>query len=291
MNSLASHKVTKDIVNKYGFRFTKSLGQNFLVDENVLSKIVESAKIESEDTVVEIGPGIGTLTRELSYRAKQVVSIEIDKNLIPILRETLSDRKNIKIVNQDILKIDLHSLVNEYSPERKVKVVANLPYYITTPIIMRFLEEKIPLKTMVVMIQKEVADRINAVPKTKDYGSLSVAVQYYCDTEIVTKVPKGAFVPEPNVDSAVIKLEVKEDKGVGLIDEDLFFEVVKAAFSKRRKTLLNALSTFGSLGGKEEAKTALEMANIDAGLRGETLDMKQFASLANEYAAIIKKPK
>lgn len=289
MNNLASHKITKDIVSKYGFRFTKSLGQNFLVDEHVLSQIVDSAEIDSEDTVIEIGPGIGTLTRELSYRAKQVISIEIDKNLIPILSETLADRDNIKIINQDILKTDLHELVNEFSPDRKVKVVANLPYYITTPIIMRFLEEKVPLKTMVIMIQKEVANRINAVPSTKDYGSLSVAVQYYCDTDIVAKAPKGAFIPEPGVDSAVIKLEVKEDKGIELINEDLFFEVVKAAFSKRRKTLLNALSTFGSIGGKQEAKMALEIANIDAQLRGETLDMKQFASLANAYAKVLNK--
>ncbi len=289
MDKLATHKITKDIVSKYGFRFTKSLGQNFLVDEHVLSQIVEGANIESEDIVIEIGPGIGTLTRELSYRAKQVVSIEIDKKLMPILKETLADRDNITVINQDILKTDLNALVTEYSPERRIKVVANLPYYITTPIIMRFLEEQVPFKTMVFMIQKEVANRMNATPGGKEYGSLSVAVQYYCHTSIVAKAPKGAFIPEPGVDSAVIRLDIKEDKGVDLIDENLFFEVVKAAFSKRRKTLLNALATFGSIGGKEEARSALEMSKIDPQRRGETLDMKEFASLANAYAGILNR--
>ncbi len=289
MDKLATHKITKDIVSRYGFRFTKSLGQNFLVDEHVLSQIVESANIKEDDVVLEIGPGIGTLTREISYRAKQVICIEIDKKLIPILKETLSDRDNITVINQDILKTDLNAIIEEYSPEKKIKVVANLPYYITTPIIMRFLEEVLPFETMVFMIQKEVANRMNALPGGKEYGSLSVAVQYYCNTSIVTKVPKGAFIPEPGVDSAVIRLDLKEDKGIDLIDEDLFFEVVKAAFSKRRKTLLNALSSFGSIGGKEEAKSALQMADIDPSRRGETLDIKEFAALSNAYAGILSR--
>lgn len=289
MDKLATHKITKDIVSRYGFRFTKSLGQNFLVDEHVLSQIVESANIKEDDVVLEIGPGIGTLTREISYRAKQVICIEIDKKLIPILKETLSDRDNITVINQDILKTDLNAIIEEYSPEKKIKVVANLPYYITTPIIMRFLEEVLPFETMVFMIQKEVANRMNALPGGKEYGSLSVAVQYYCNTSIVTKVPKGAFIPEPGVDSAVIRLDLKEDKGIDLIDEDLFFEVVKAAFSKRRKTLLNALSSFGSIGGKEEAKSALQMADIDPSRRGETLDIKEFAALSNAYAGMLSR--
>lgn len=287
MNNLASHKTTKDIVSKYGFRFTKSLGQNFLVDEDVLEKIVDGAEITSEDTVIEIGPGIGTLTRQIAQRAKQTVAIEIDKKLIPILSETLGDMENVRIINEDVLKVDLKELVKSISPDRPVKVVANLPYYITTPIIMRFLEENIPVSTMVIMIQKEVAARINAVPSTKDYGSLSVAVQYYCDTDIVAKVPKGAFIPQPNVESAVLRLTVKKDKELELKDEALFFEVVKASFSKRRKTLLNALSSFGTLGGKQEAIDALEAAGIDPQRRGETLTMDEFAELSNRYHEIL----
>lgn len=287
MNNLASHKTTKDIVSKYGFRFTKSLGQNFLVDEDVLEKIVDGAEITSEDTVIEIGPGIGTLTRQIAQRAKQTVAIEIDKKLIPILSETLGDMENVRIINEDVLKVDLKELVKSISPDRPVKVVANLPYYITTPIIMRFLEENIPVSTMVIMIQKEVAARINAVPSTKDYGSLSVAVQYYCDTDIVAKVPKGAFIPQPNVESAVLRLTVKKDKELELKDEALFFEVVKASFSKRRKTLLNALSSFGTLGGKQEAIDALEAAGIDPQRRGETLTMDEFAELSNRYYEIL----
>lgn len=288
MNNLASHKTTKDIVSKYGFRFTKSLGQNFLVDEDVLEKIVDGADITSEDTVIEIGPGIGTLTRQIAERAKQTVAIEIDKKLIPILKETLGDMGNVQIINEDVLKVDLKELVKSISPDRPVKVVANLPYYITTPIIMRFLEENIPVSTMVIMIQKEVAARINAVPSTKDYGSLSVAVQYYCDTDIVAKVPKGAFIPQPNVESAVLRLTVKKDKELELKDEALFFEVVKASFSKRRKTLLNALSSFGTLGGKQEATDALEAAGIDPQRRGETLTMDEFAELSNRYHEILR---
>lgn len=288
MDKLASHKVTKDIVSKYGFRFTKSLGQNFLIDEGVLEKIVNAGDITKDDVVIEIGPGIGTLTKELSLRAKKVVSIEIDKMLIPILKDTLSDRENVSIINEDILKADIKSIVDEYSNKRPVKVVANLPYYITTPIIMRFLEEYIPMSTMVVMIQKEVADRINAKPSTKDYGTLSVAVQYYCSTEIVAKAPKGAFIPEPSVDSSVIKLTVKEKRDVQLKDEPLFFEVVKASFSKRRKTLLNALSSFGTLGEKEQMKYALEKSDIDPKRRGETLDIYEFARLSNEIFEIKK---
>ena len=281
MSNLATHTATKAIVEKYGFNFTKSLGQNFLVDGNILRKIVDGADIGSDDIVFEIGTGIGTLTSELARRAKKVVAIEIDSRLIPILSETLSEFDNVEIINQDILKVDLPALVREHSPDQKIKVVANLPYYITTPIIMRFLEEGIALSSMVIMIQKEVADRIAAKPSTKAYGSLSVAIQYYAESKIIAEAPKEAFVPSPNVDSAVLKIDVKQDKGVDLMDSDLFFEVVKGSFSKRRKTILNSLSTYGDF-EKEIIEKALEASGIDPKRRGETLTILEFASLSNQ---------
>lgn len=281
MSNLATHKTTKAIVEKYGFNFTKSLGQNFLVDVNTLNKIVDGADINQDDIVFEIGTGIGTLTYELAKKAKKVVAIEIDKKLIPILKETLSEFDNVEIVNQDILKVDLSELVKEHAAGQKIKVVANLPYYITTPIIMRFLEEGINMSSMVIMVQKEVADRMAALPSTKAYGSLSVAIQYYADSKIIAKAPKGAFIPPPNVDSAVLKIEVKENKGVELSDTDLFFEVVKGSFSKRRKTILNSLSTYGDF-NKEIVEKALDMAEIDPKRRGETLTIYEFANLSNQ---------
>lgn len=287
MDKLTSQKRIRQITEKYGFRFTKSLGQNFLVDENILRKIVESSKLTKEDVVIEIGPGAGTLTRALAEEAGKVVAIEIDKNLLPILSETLGDLDNVCIINEDVLKVDLHQIVSEYATGKAVKVVANLPYYITTPIIMRFLEEGVAVESMTVMMQKEVADRIHAKPNSKDYGSLSIAVQYYCDTTIIARAPKGAFVPMPTVDSSVLYLHVKKEKQTLLKDKDLFFEVVRGAFSKRRKTLLNALSTYGSLGGKQEAQQALTQAGIDAGRRAETLAIEEFANLSNAYADIL----
>jgi len=280
MSNLANNKATKAIVKKYGFNFTKSLGQNFLVDENILREIVDGADIKENDIVFEIGAGIGTLTGELAKRAKKVIAIEIDKRLIPILNETLSEFDNVEIVNQDVLKVDLAALVSQYSPNQKIKVVANLPYYITTPIIMRFLEENIELSSMVIMIQREVADRMAAKPSTKAYGSLSVAMQYYAESKIIAEAPKEAFVPSPNVDSAVLKIDVKQDKGVDLMDSDLFFEVVKGSFSKRRKTILNALSTYGDF-EKDIIEKALGASGIDPIRRGETLTIMEFADLSN----------
>ncbi len=280
MSNLATHKTTKAIVAKYGFNFTKSLGQNFLVDGNILNKIVDGADIGSEDIVFEIGTGIGTLTYELAKKAQKVVAIEIDSRLIPILEDTLSEFDNVHIINEDILKVDLKSVVQKYAGDKKIKVVANLPYYITTPIIMRFLEEGINLDSMVIMIQKEVADRIAAKPSTKAYGSLSVAIQYYADSKIIAKAPKGAFVPPPNVDSSVLKISVKPEKDVELKDANLFFEVVKGSFSKRRKTIVNSLSTYGDF-DKMIVGKALQMTEIDPQRRGETLTINEFASLSN----------
>ncbi|MZQ74822.1 MAG: 16S rRNA (adenine(1518)-N(6)/adenine(1519)-N(6))-dimethyltransferase RsmA [Peptoclostridium sp.] len=281
MDRLSMPKVTKDIVQKYGFKFSKSLGQNFLVDSNVLLKIVDGANIEEGDCVIEVGPGIGTLTRELSKRAEKVVAIEIDKNLIPILQETLSDRENVEIINEDILKLDIKKLMEDKFQGKRVKVVANLPYYITTPIIMRFLEENIPVKTIVVMIQKEVAHRMNAQPSTKDYGALSVAIQFYCETSIVANVPKTVFMPQPNVDSTVIRLDLLDEPPCSVKDRDMFFRVVKASFSKRRKTLLNCISS-SELGiSKDDSSVVIKSAGIDEKRRGETLTIQEFAALSN----------
>ena len=278
--NLATYTNTKEIIDKHDFRLNKSLGQNFLVDQNILDKIVDAAQITKEDVVFEIGTGIGTLTYELAMRAKKVVAIEIDKSLIPILEETLADCDNVKIVNQDILKTDILELAEEHSPNRPIKVVANLPYYITTAIIMKFLESGARLDSFVIMIQKEVADRITAKPSTKDYGSLTVAIRYYATSSIVAKVPKGAFVPPPNVDSSVVKLQIRCKKDVEIHDEKLFFKVVRGSFSKRRKTILNALSTYENF-GKDQVLRGLAAAKIDPRRRGETLTIDEFATLTN----------
>ena len=280
---LSSSKITKDIVQRYGFKFTKSLGQNFLINESILDEIVESADISDDDVVLEIGTGIGTLTSKLCERAKKVIAVEIDKNLLPILQETLSDFDNITIINKDILKIDINEELTNLGINQKIKVVANLPYYITTPIIMKILEEKVNVDCMVLMLQKEVANRINATTSTKDYGSLSIAVQYYCDTDIVCKVPKNSFIPEPNVDSLVIKLSVNEKRKVDIEDEDLFFKIVRGSFSKRRKTILNSLAGYENLVDKEKIEKILEKANIDTRRRGETLSIYEFAILTRAY--------
>lgn len=280
MDRLSSHKATKEVVQKHNFKFSKSLGQNFLIDTNVIDRILEGARVKEGDYVIEVGPGIGTLTKEMGRTAEKVVAIEIDKTLIPILEETLSDFPNIEVINQDILKVDVQELVKEKLNGGPVKLVANLPYYITTPIVMKFLEEDIPVTDIVVMVQKEVADRMNAQPNTKDYGALSVAVQYYCDTEIVAKAPRHMFMPQPNVDSTVIGLHVREERKYPVDNEDIFFKTVKASFGQRRKTLLNSLGGLGFL-SKEQIKQALQEANIDEKRRGETLSIEEFASLAN----------
>ena len=280
MDRLSSHSATKSVVEKHGFRFSKSLGQNFLIDDNVIDKILQGARLSEGDKIIEVGPGIGTLTREMGKVADQVVAIEIDRALIPILTETLDEYKNIEVINKDILKVDVKELVDEKLGGGPVKLVANLPYYITTPIVMKFLEEDIPVTDIVVMVQKEVADRMNAVPSTKDYGALSVAVQYYCDTEIVAKAPRHMFIPQPNVDSTVIGLHVREERKYKVDSEEIFFKTVKAAFGQRRKTLLNALSLLGFF-NKEEIKVILQEANIDEKRRGETLSIEEFATLSN----------
>lgn len=290
MDRLSSHKATKEVVQKHNFKFSKSLGQNFLIDTNVIDRIIEGARVKEGDYVIEVGPGIGTLTKEMGRTAQKVVAIEIDKTLIPILKETLSDLPNIEVINQDILKVDIQELVKEKLNGGPVKLIANLPYYITTPIVMKFLEEDIPVTDIVVMVQKEVADRMNAKPNTKDYGALSVAVQYYCDTEIVAKAPRHMFMPQPNVDSTVIGLHVREEIKYPVDNEDIFFKTVKASFGQRRKTLLNSLSGLGFL-SKDQIKQALQEANIDEKRRGETLSIEEFASLANKVNRIYNENK
>ncbi|MGB4157177.1 MAG: 16S rRNA (adenine(1518)-N(6)/adenine(1519)-N(6))-dimethyltransferase RsmA [Caldicoprobacterales bacterium] len=282
MKSLTSPKVIKDIMERHNFRFSKSLGQNFLIDGNIVKKIMEGAEITKEDRVLEIGPGIGTLTQELVSTAAKVVAVEIDKSLLPVLEETLGQPPNLRIVHGDILKIDIRGLINEFFEGKEFKVVANLPYYITTPIIMRFLEEDLPFTALTVMIQKEVAQRMAAKPGQKEYGSLSVAIQYYTKPRIVCKVPSSVFMPKPKVDSIVIALDRLEEPPVDVFDRDLFFKVVRAAFAKRRKTILNNL-TSGELEewSREDILRVLESVGIDPQRRGETLSIQEFALIAN----------
>jgi 16S rRNA (adenine1518-N6/adenine1519-N6)-dimethyltransferase len=275
---------TKEILQKYGFSFKKSLGQNFLIDPNILHRIADHAEITSQTGVIEIGPGIGALTEQLAKRAKKVVAFEIDQRLLPILDDTLSPYKNVKVIHQDVLKADVAAVINEeFHDCQEIKVVANLPYYVTTPIIMKLLEEKLPLNSIVVMLQKEVADRMAAAPSTKDYGSLSIAVQFYTEPKTVMTVPKTVFVPQPNVDSAVIRLVLRDAPSVSVQDEAFFFKVIKASFAQRRKTLQNNLfhNLLNEKAGKEKIEQALEKAEIDGKRRGETLSLQEFAHLSN----------
>lgn len=283
---LYSPRVIKEIIDEYGFAFSKSLGQNFLIDKNIIDKICDGAEIKESDQIIEIGPGIGTLTQELCKRAKRVVAIEIDKNLFPILNDNLSNYDNFHLVEGDVLKIDLNVLISEhFDDDGEVKVVANLPYYITTPIIMKLLEEKIKVSKIVVMVQKEVALRMKAKPGSKDYGALSIAVQYYSKPEIIVNVPKNVFMPRPNVDSTVIMLDVYEKPIVKVQDENLLFKVVKAAFGKRRKTLVNALSS-SQLGiDKEDLISILNRCNIDVKARAESLSLDEFAKITNSISS------
>ncbi len=267
---------TKEIVKKYGFRFTKSLGQNFLIDDSVLMDIVEGANVSPEDLVIEIGPGVGTLTKELLKRAKKVCSIELDADLIPILKEELKEFNNFDLIHKDALKVDFNSLVSE---EKSIKVVANLPYYVTTPIIAKLLNDGFNFKSLTIMIQKEVAERIAADPNTKEYGALSILVQYYCDTEIVRKVAPSSFIPQPKVDSIVIKLNKLEKPRVIVKDEKLFFRVSREAFNMRRKTLWNALKALKI--SSDLMEKAFINAGIDSKRRGETLSLQEFADLSN----------
>lgn len=268
---------TRDIVKKYGFKFTKSLGQNFLIDETVLMDIVEGAEIGPEDFVIEIGPGVGTLTRELLKRAKKVCSIELDSDLMPILNEELKEFNNFELLNKDALKVDYKEIIGE---EKSVKLVANLPYYVTTPIIVKLLTEEYAFKSITIMIQKEVAERIDAAPGGKDYGALSLLVQYYCDTKIIRKVLPECFIPQPKVDSMVITLTKLPSPRVNIADKKLFFDIIRDAFNMRRKTLSNAVKS-GKL-SKEKLMKAFEMAAIDPIRRGETLSIQEFAALSDK---------
>lgn len=272
-----------ELLNKYGFRFSKSLGQNFLIDGNIVRKIVDSAEISSNDNVLEIGPGVGTLTEELCLRAKKVVSIEIDNHLKELLKESLP-YENVKIIFNDVLKTDLKKLTEQEFGGETFKVVANLPYYVTTPIISKLIEEDLNIESITVMIQKEVANRFSASPSTKDYGSLSVFIQFYSDVKYEFTVPKNVFMPKPNVDSAVVNLKIKKD--LPDIDRDKLFKVVRAAFSKRRKTLINALSSYGFNIDKNEILKALSISNIDEKRRAETLSSEEFIVLSINLPSI-----
>lgn len=281
---IATPTRTKEILKKHGFTFKKSLGQNFLTEPNILRKIVESATIDSTTNVIEIGPGIGALTEHLAMAGKKVVAFEIDDRLIPVLADTLAPYPNVEVLHQDILKADLAKIVAEkFLPEEPLKLVANLPYYITTPILMHVLESGVKIDELVVMMQKEVADRISAQPGTKAYGSLTIAVQYYMEAKIAFIVPKTVFIPQPNVDSAILKLTRRAQPAVEVLDEDAFFDLVKASFQQRRKTLWNNLQN--RYGKTEAIKTwlenALEQAGIDPKRRGETLNLAEFAALSN----------
>lgn len=281
---IADKTVTHAILERHGFTFKKSFGQNFLTDTNILQKIVDTAEIDKGVNVIEIGPGIGALTEFLAENAAEVMAFEIDDRLIPILADTLARFDNVQVVNQDILKADLQTQIQAFkNPDLPIKVVANLPYYITTPILMHLIESKIPFAEFVVMIQKEVADRISAMPNTKAYGSLSIAVQYYMTAKVSFIVPRTVFVPAPNVDSAILKMVRRDQPVVSVQDEDFFFRVSKVAFVHRRKTLWNNLTShFGkSEDTKAKLEKALEIAKIKPSIRGEALSIPDFASLAD----------
>ena len=281
---IADYSVTRAVLERHGFTFKKSFGQNFLTDTNILQKIVDTAEIDKNVNVIEIGPGIGALTEFLAENAAEVMAFEIDDRLIPILADTLRDFDNVKVINEDILKSDLQSRIKEFAnPDLPIKVVANLPYYITTPILMHLIESKIPFAEFVVMMQKEVADRISAEPNTKAYGSLSIAVQYYMTAKVAFVVPRTVFVPAPNVDSAILKMTRREQPLVQVKDEDFFFRVSKISFVHRRKTLWNNLTShFGKADEiKAKLEQALEIAEIKPSIRGETLSIAEFAKLAD----------
>ena len=279
---LGNPKRTIEVLQKYDFVFQKKYGQNFLIDTHVLDKIINAAQITKEDFVLEIGPGIGTMTQYLASRAREVFAVEIDKALIPILEDTLSEYENVTILNEDILKVDIRKLAEEHNQGRPIKVVANLPYYITTPIIMGLFEEHVPVESITVMVQKEVADRMQTGPGSKDYGALSLAVQYYASPYIVANVPPNCFMPRPKVGSAVIRLSRHEKPPVEVKDSGLMFRIIRASFNQRRKTLVNGLKNAGDLGfSKEEIEEAVSACGFPQGIRGETLTLEDFAALAN----------
>lgn len=281
MEKLSNPQVTIETIKKYDFAFQKKFGQNFLIDEHVLNKIICAAGVTKDDVVLEIGPGFGTMTQYLAECAKEVIAVEIDKTLIPILQDTLADYNNVSIINEDILKVDIRALAEEKNGGKPIKVVANLPYYITTPIIMGLFESHVPLDNVTVMVQKEVAQRMQATPGTKDYGALSLAVQYYAKPYIAANVPPNCFIPRPNVGSAVIRLTKWEKPPVTVGDEVFMFSLIRASFNQRRKTLQNSLVNGGISVTKEQIVSALEKMELPVTVRGEALTLEQFARLSD----------
>lgn len=281
---LGNPKRTIEVLQKYDFVFQKKFGQNFLIDTHVLDKIISAAEITKEDFVLEIGPGIGTMTQYLACAAREVVAVEIDKALIPILEDTLQDYSNVTVLNEDILKVDIKKLADEHNNGKPIKVVANLPYYITTPIIMGLFEGDVPIESITVMVQKEVADRMQVGPGTKEYGALSLAVQYYAESYIVANVPPNCFMPRPKVGSAVIRLTKHAEPPVEVFDTKLMFRIIRASFNQRRKTLANGLNNSPELSfGKEEIQRAIKACGFPEGIRGEALTLEEFAALTNEF--------
>ncbi len=289
MEKLSNPQVTIETIKKYGFDFQKKFGQNFLIDAHVLEKIMDAAEITKEDCVLEIGPGIGTMTQYLAERAKKVIAVEIDNNLIPILKETLGAYDNVRVINEDILKLDIETLVKEENQGKPIKVVANLPYYITTPIIMGLFEQHVPLENITVMVQKEVADRMQVGPGTKDYGALSLAVQYYAKPYIVANVPPNCFIPRPNVASAVIRLTRYQAPPVKVQNEKLMFQLIRASFNQRRKTLVNGIGNAPDVPfTKEQTAKALEQMGFSATIRGEALNLEEFARLSDVLSTFVE---
>lgn len=282
MATLGIPKNTIEILQKYNFTFQKKFGQNFLIDTRVLERIIAQAEITKDDMVLEIGPGIGTMTQYLCENAREVVAVEIDNSLIPILEDTLSKYNNVTVINDDILKVDINKLVEEHNAGKPIKVVANLPYYITTPIIMGLFEKKVNVDSITVMVQKEVADRMKSGPGSKDYGALSLAVQYYSKPEIVANVPPNCFMPRPNVSSAVIRLKLYDEMAVKVENENLLFRLIRASFNQRRKTLVNGIKNSGELNyTKEQVVEALAKMGLNENIRGEALTLEQFGELSD----------
>ena len=287
MAYLGTPSATKEIINKYSFAFQKKFGQNFLIDSNVLESIIRGAEITKDDFVLEIGPGIGTMTQYLCEAARQVVAVEIDKMLIPILEDTLSEYDNVEVINQDVLKVDIKSLAEEKNNGKPIKVVANLPYYITTPIIMGLFESGVPIDSITIMVQKEVADRMQTGPGSKDYGALSLAVQFYATAKVILNVSATCFMPRPNVDSAVIKLTRHKEPTVNVADEKIMFKIIRASFNQRRKTLVNGLKNSPELSfSKEQIVKAIEKIGKPETIRGEALTLEEFAELANAFTEL-----
>lgn len=286
--TLGNPQNTIEILQKYQFSFQKKFGQNFLIDTHVLDKIISSAEITKDDFVLEIGPGIGTMTQYLASAAREVVAVEIDKALIPILSDTLSEFDNVTVINNDVLKVDIRALAQERNNGKPIKVVANLPYYITTPIIMGLFESNVPIASITVMVQKEVADRMQVGPGTKDYGALSLAVQYYAKPYIVANVPPNCFMPRPKVASAVIRLERHTEPPVAVIDEKLMFKIIRASFNQRRKTLANGLNNSPEINLPKEIITeAIETLGKGTSIRGEVLTLQEFATLSNTISKLL----